>query len=167
MTRRILVVCGANLDLLGKREPEIYGRISLAQIRSALERRAADRKSELVWVSSNHEGDLLDAIGDAVGRVSGCLINPGAFTHTSIALRDALLALAVPTIEVHLSNIFAREEFRHHSMISGAVTSVICGLGAASFLVAWDALFDLLEETPFPGLIAEGSTKKHVPERQS
>ena len=150
MTRSILVVLGANLELLGKREPEIYGRATLDELRAALEARARTRGASITWASSNHEGDLVDAIGGALGRVDGVLINPGAFTHTSIAIRDALLALHVPTVEIHLSNIFAREEFRRRSTISDVVTGVISGLGPAGFVLGFDALVDLLEGATFP-----------------
>jgi 3-dehydroquinate dehydratase-2 len=143
MTRRVLVVLGANLGLLGKREPEIYGRVTLEEIRSALEERARSRGVEVSFASSNHEGELVDAMGRAHGTVDGVIINPGAFTHTSVAIRDALLALDVPAIEVHLSNIFAREEFRRRSTISDVVTGIVSGLGAAGMLLAFDALVDL------------------------
>jgi 3-dehydroquinate dehydratase-2 len=150
MMRKILVVLGANLELLGKREPEIYGHATLEEIRTALETRARSRDVAITWASSNHEGDLVDAIGKSLGNVDGVLINPGAFTHTSIAIRDALLALAVPTVEIHLSNIFAREEFRRRSTISDVVTAVVSGLGPAGFVLAFDALADLLEGSSFP-----------------
>jgi 3-dehydroquinate dehydratase-2 len=150
MSRRILVVHGANLGLLGRREPDVYGHTSLAQIREALESRARGRGVRVDWVASNHEGELVDALNRALGEADGVLINPGAFTHTSVALRDALLALGVPTIEVHLSNIHAREEFRRRSLIADVVTGVVTGLGAAGELLAFDALVDLLEGTPFP-----------------
>ncbi len=150
MTRRVLVVLGANLELLGKREPEIYGRVTLDEIRAALEAHARARDVVLTWASSNHEGDLVDAIGRAHGQVDGIVINPGAFTHTSIAIRDALLSLGVPAIEVHLSNIFAREEFRRQSTISDVVTAVVSGLGAAGMVLAFGALVDLLEGSAFP-----------------
>ncbi len=153
MTRRILVVLGANLELVGRREPEVYGRVTMDEIRAALEARARARGLELVWASSNHEGDLVDAVGAALGGVAGVLVNPGAYTHTSIALRDALAALAVPAIEVHLSNIYAREEFRRRSVISDVVTGVVSGLGAAGFLHALDALADLLDGAPFPARV--------------
>ncbi len=146
----MLVVLGANLELLGKREPEIYGRVTLDEIRAALESSARAREVELTFVSSNHEGDLVDAIGHAMGKTEGVVINPGAFTHTSVAIRDALLALHVPAIEVHLSNIFAREEFRRRSTISDVVTAVVSGLGAAGMVLAFEALVDLLEGSTFP-----------------
>jgi 3-dehydroquinate dehydratase-2 len=145
VSRHVLVVHGANLDLLGTREPDVYGRTTLAEIRAAIEERAAEGGHRVTWVQSNHEGDLVDAIGRAVGGVDGILINPGAFTHTSVAIRDALLAVAVPTIEVHLSNIHAREEFRKKSVIADVVTAQVSGLGAAGTVLAFGALIDLLE----------------------
>jgi 3-dehydroquinate dehydratase-2 len=142
----ILVVHGANLDLLGTREPEVYGSVTLGQIRESIEERAAAGGHRITWIQSNHEGELVDAIGRAVGRVDGILINPGAFTHTSVAIRDALLAVAVPTIEVHLSNIHAREEFRKKSLIADVVTAQVSGLGAAGTVLALGALIDLLQD---------------------
>lgn len=147
---RVLVVFGANLELLGKREPEIYGRVTLDEIRASIAESARRRNVQVTWASSNHEGDLVDALGQGIGNVDGVLINPGAFTHTSIAIRDALQALRVPAIEVHLSNIFAREDFRKKSMISDVVTGVVSGLGAAGMVRAFDALCDLLESRPGP-----------------
>jgi len=156
VSRRILVVHGANLALLGKREPGIYGTVSLDEIREAMEGRARQRKAAVTWVQSNHEGEIVDALGRAIGAVDGVVINPGAFTHTSLAIRDALLALAVPTVEVHLSNIHAREEFRRRSMISDVVLGVISGLGPRGVLLALDALLDHLENRPFAEQGAEG-----------
>ena len=145
MSRHVLVIHGANLDLLGTREPDVYGSVTLEDIRRAIEDRAEAVGNRVTWLQSNHEGDLVDAIGKAVGGVDGILINPGAFTHTSVAIRDALLAVAVPTIEVHLSNIHAREEFRRKSLIADIVTGQVSGLGATGVLLAFEALIDLLE----------------------
>ncbi|MGH2571334.1 MAG: type II 3-dehydroquinate dehydratase [bacterium] len=152
MSRHVLVIHGANLDLLGTREPEIYGTTTLADIRAAIDERAAAGGHRVTWVQSNHEGDLVDAIGRAIGSVDGILINPGGFTHTSVAIRDALLAVGVPTIEVHLSNIHAREEFRKRSLIADVVTAQVSGLGAAGTVVAFGALIDLLERRELTGL---------------
>lgn len=149
MSVRVLVVHGANLSLLGRREPDVYGTVTLEQIREAIEKRARARGAVLRWVSSNHEGEIVDALGEAVGQVDGVLINPGGFTHHSVAIRDALLALAVPAIEVHLSNVFAREEFRRKSMISDVVLGVVSGLGAPGTLLAFDALLDHIERKGF------------------
>jgi 3-dehydroquinate dehydratase-2 len=148
MKRSVLVVLGANLELLGKREPEIYGTTSLEEIRQAISTRARARDIQLSWISSNHEGELVDALNESMGRIDGVLINPGAFTHTSVAIRDAISALGVPVVEVHLSNLFAREEFRRRSMISEVVTGVVSGLGARGMVHAFDALVDLIQGTP-------------------
>jgi len=145
MGRRLLVIHGANLNLLGKREVGIYGRVTLDELRDRLEVRAAERGFRVSWVVSNHEGDLVDALGKSLGEVDGILINPGAYTHTSVALRDALLAVSVPAIEVHLSNIHAREEFRRRSLIADVVTGQVTGLGVPGVMRALDALMDLLE----------------------
>jgi 3-dehydroquinate dehydratase-2 len=155
VSRRILVVHGANLGLLGRREPGIYGTVTLDEIRAAMERRARRRGAAVTWVQSNHEGEIVDALGRAMDAVDGVVINPGAFTHTSVAIRDALLALAVPAVEVHLSNIHAREEFRRRSTISDVVLGVISGLGPRGALMALDALLDHLEGRPFAGDGAE------------
>ena len=145
MSLTLLVIHGANLDLLGKREPHIYGSTTLDEIRELLEARAADRGHRVSWTVSNHEGDLVDALGSSLGKVDGILINPGAFTHTSVALRDALLAVAVPTVEVHLSNIHAREEFRRRSMIADIVTGQVTGFGVHGVVRGFEMLMDLLE----------------------
>jgi 3-dehydroquinate dehydratase II len=145
MTHRLLVVHGANLDLLGKRETGIYGTTTLEELKQLVESRAAERGHRVSWVVSNHEGDLVDAIGRSMGEVDGILINPGAFTHTSVAIRDALLAVSVPTIEVHLSNIHAREEFRRRSLIADVVTGQVTGLGIPGVLRALDTLMDILD----------------------
>ncbi|GJM44841.1 MAG: 3-dehydroquinate dehydratase [Gemmatimonadota bacterium] len=147
MSLRLLVIHGANLDLLGKREPHIYGTTTLDEIRQALEASAADRGHGVSWVVSNHEGDLVDALGQAMGKVDGILINPGAFTHTSVALRDALLAVSVPTVEVHLSNIHAREEFRRNSLIADVVTGQVSGFGVDGVYRGFEMLMDHLERS--------------------
>ncbi len=145
----ILVINGPNLNLLGVREPEIYGRASLDEIRAVVEARAAALGRKVDFRQSNHEGVLVDWVQEALGG-SGLIINPGAYSHTSIALHDALKALKSPKIELHLSNIHAREAFRRTSMISPAVDAVICGLGAAGYLTALDALDRLIDKKPFP-----------------
>jgi 3-dehydroquinate dehydratase-2 len=141
---RVLVLDGANLNLLGKREVSIYGARTLAQIHRAVRDLAAELGLRVTTFQSNHEGDLVDRILASPGRFEGLLINPGSFTHTSVALRDAVLASALPAIEVHISNIYAREEFRHHSYLAGVARGQITGLGVNSYLLGLRALKDLL-----------------------
>lgn len=134
---RILVLHGPNLNLLGVREPEIYGRTTLSDIHARLEARAQAAGVRLESFQSNHEGELVDRIQAAMEEgVDFILINPGAYTHTSVALRDALAAVSIPFIEVHLSNIHAREPFRHRSYLSDRAVGVICGLGAYGYEAA-------------------------------
>ncbi|MFL5734075.1 MAG: type II 3-dehydroquinate dehydratase [Chloroflexia bacterium] len=143
-TLRVLVLHGPSLNLLGGREPEVYGTATLAEIDSALERLARELGVELRIVQSNHEGVLIDEIQRAVGWASaergGILINAAAYTHTSYALRDAIAAVAIPTVEVHLSNVYAREEFRHRSVIAPVCRGQISGLGMDSYLLGLRAL---------------------------
>ena len=134
---RILVLHGPNLNLLGVREPQIYGRTTLSDIHARLEARAQAAGACLESFQSNHEGELVDRIQAAMEEgVDFILINPGAYTHTSVALRDALAAVSIPFIEVHLSNIHAREPFRHHSYLSDQAVGVLCGLGAYGYEAA-------------------------------
>ncbi|MGH2759385.1 MAG: type II 3-dehydroquinate dehydratase [Actinomycetota bacterium] len=142
---RFLVVHGPNLNLLGSREPEVYGTTTLDEIDSSLAKAAADDGHDIETFQSNHEGELIDKLQQAGDEADGVLLNPGGFTHTSVALRDAVQALAVPVIEVHLSNIYAREEFRQHSVLSGACVGVISGFGARSYLLGLEALIGLTE----------------------
>ena len=138
---RILILHGPNLNLLGQREPEIYGRSTLQDINAALEELAASLEVTLECFQSNHEGLLIDRIHAAFAAgYSGIIINPGGLTHTSIALRDALAGVAMPAIEVHLSNVHARESFRHHSYISPVAVGQFIGLGAEGYLLALRAL---------------------------
>jgi 3-dehydroquinate dehydratase-2 len=137
---RILVLHGPNLNALGTREPRTYGHATLDEIDRRLETLAAELGVEVECQQSNHEGVLIDALYRARGRSHGILINPGALTHTSVALRDATLAAGIPVVEVHLSNPSARESFRQHSFLSGAALGVIQGFGADSYLLALRAL---------------------------
>ena len=136
---RILVLNGPNLNLLGKREPGIYGSKTLADIVNDLQQQAIALDVELDHLQSNAEAELVNRIHQAMGEVDFILINPAAFTHTSVALRDALLGVAIPFIEVHLSNVHAREPFRHHSYLSDVAKGVICGLGADGYEFALTA----------------------------
>ena len=144
--RRILVIHGPNLNLLGTRQPEIYGRMTLAEINAALERAAREANAELRTLQSNAEGAMIDAIHEARGSADGIIINPGAYTHYSYALADALASVTVPAVEVHLSNIYAREEYRRRSVVAPVAVGSICGLGWRGYLLALEGLLALLEE---------------------
>ena len=141
----ILVLHGPNLNLLGKREPEVYGSHTLEDINRALVERANSLNVALDYFQSNHEGGLIDRIHAAVGNRDGILINPGGYTHTSIALRDALSGVNIPTVEVHLSNIYRREEFRHHSYIAPIAVGQVSGFGVHSYRLGLDALVHYLQ----------------------
>ena len=140
----ILVLHGPNLNLLGLREPEIYGSTTLSQIDLALKEDARELQVSLTCLQSNHEGILVDAIHDGREKHQGIIINAGAYTHTSVAIRDALAAVEIPTVEVHLSNIYTREEFRHHSFIAPIAIGQISGFGANSYHLGLKALVDYL-----------------------
>ncbi|BDI18598.1 3-dehydroquinate dehydratase [Nostoc cf. commune SO-36] len=140
----ILALHGPNLNLLGQREPEIYGSLTLAEINRLLEEQAFKLQAKIFPVQSNHEGTLVDNIHGALGQHQGILINAGAYTHTSVALRDAIAAVNLPTVEVHLSNIYRREDFRHHSYISPVAIGQISGFGVQSYLLGLQALVDHL-----------------------
>lgn len=146
-TYRILVLNGPNLNMLGVREPAVYGAATLTDIISALTEQAAAKGVELTHLQSNAEHELVTAIQQSLGKQDFILINPGAYTHTSIAIRDALLAVAIPFIEVHLSNVHARESFRRHSYLSDIAKGVICGLGAKGYHYALDAAVSALQTT--------------------
>ena len=137
---RILVLHGPNLNLLGQREPGLYGSDTLAAIDAELARQAEQLGTELECFQSNHEGALVDRIQQAAGQVDGVLINAGAYTHTSIAIRDALLGVALPFVELHLSNVHAREPFRHHSHLADRAVGVICGFGPKSYYLALEGM---------------------------
>ena len=145
MTRAIFVLNGPNLNLLGQREPGIYGDMSLAAIENECRKLGEELGFSVDFRQSNHEGVLVDWLHEANEKAAGVAINPGAYGHTSIALHDAIRAIAVPVVELHISNIPAREAFRHKSMISPAVKGVICGLGQDSYLLAIRAFKTLAE----------------------
>jgi 3-dehydroquinate dehydratase II len=146
-TLPIYVLNGPNLNLLGTREPEVYGTATLAQIDKMVSARAKTQGLSTTFRQSNHEGELVDWIQECRTNGCGLILNAGALTHTSIALHDACRALSHPIIEVHLSNPYARESFRHRSFISAAANGVICGLGATGYLLAVDALAQMLNQT--------------------
>ena len=143
----IYVLNGPNLNLLGLREPEIYGRTTLAEIGRMVAKQARTHRLSVVFRQSNHEGDLIDWIQEARTKSAGLIINGGAYSHTSLALHDALRAVDRPVVEVHLSNPFAREEFRHHSRLSPVAKGVIVGFGAQSYVLAVDALVSFIESS--------------------
>jgi 3-dehydroquinate dehydratase-2 len=146
---KLLVLHGPNLNLLGVREPDIYGRETLADINNQLAQRAQAAGHELAWYQSNAEHELIGRIHQARDeQIATILINPGAFTHTSVALRDALAAVGIPFIELHMSNVHAREPFRRHSYLSDLAMGVICGFGSGSYRLALDAALAKLEPTP-------------------
>lgn len=144
---KILILNGPNLNLLGKREPEIYGALTLTDIESNLQRIAAARNCTLDFMQSNHEGVLVERIQECLfNPVDFIIINPAAYTHTSVAIRDALLAVKLPFIEVHLSNVHAREHFRHHSYLSDVAIGVICGLGVYGYQAALDYAINYIQQ---------------------
>ena len=145
---RILVIHGPNLNLLGKREPKIYGKTTLEQINLMLKHLSAENNVHLTIKQSNHEGEIVDLIGGkGKSKFDGLLINPAAYTHTSVAIRDAILASGIPTVEVHISNIYQRESFRHKSLISPVAKGSILGFGAKSYTLGLLALIDLINAT--------------------
>jgi 3-dehydroquinate dehydratase II len=141
---KILVVNGPNLNLFGTREPSVYGTTTLADIQTLLQKRATQLGVEIDFKQSNHEGQLIDWIHQARGVVGAILINAGAYTHTSVAIRDAISGVAIPTIEVHLSNVHAREEFRHHSCLSSVCSGLIVGFGSFSYVLALEAAVNVI-----------------------
>ncbi len=143
---RVFFLNGPNLNLLGGREPDVYGRATLDDIRTSLEKLAATKGCTIEFRQSNHEGALVDWIQEADRTAAGLVINPAAYTHTSIAIRDALKAAALPKVELHLSNVHAREAFRRRSHVSPVVDGVICGFGAAGYGLALDAVIGLIDK---------------------
>ncbi len=143
--QRILVVHGPNLNLLGSREPDIYGKTTLEEINADLTSAAKEWGADIEFFQSNHEGALVDRIQEAQSWADGILINPGGLTHTSVTLRDALVATGLPIVEIHLSNVFAREEFRRHSFISAITIGVISGFGPTGYGLGLNALLEHLE----------------------
>ncbi len=146
MTQRILVLNGPNLNLLGTRQPEVYGSVTLEMVEQSCVAHGKTLGLDVSCLQSNHEGALIDAIHAAKGVHQGIILNAGAYTHTSIALMDALISVEIPTVEVHLSNIHARESFRHVSFISKAAVGQICGFGAHGYILALEALVQHLKE---------------------
>ena len=143
---KILLINGPNLNLLGMREPGIYGSDTLAEIEARLQEYAAGRGAELQTFQSNHEGEIIDAIQEAAGWADGLLMNPGAYSHYSHAIRDAVAGVKLPTVEVHLSNIHAREEFRHQLAIAPVCKGIVVGFGWRSYLLGLKGLLDVLAE---------------------
>lgn len=143
---KILVLHGPNLNLLGTREPEIYGLMMLNDINEKLIALGKELGAEVTCLQSNHEGALIDILHDARAWTDGVVFNPGGYTHTSVALRDAISAIQIPVVEVHLSNVYAREEFRHVSMLSAVCAGKVTGFGWRSYMLGLRALVDLLQE---------------------
>jgi len=143
--RKILVIHGPNLGLLGRREPAVYGRTDLDAINALLRKAAALRKAKLSFLQSDIEGEIVKKIGAAPGSFDGILINPAAYTHTSVAIRDAIAASGLPAVEVHLSNVHSREQFRRKSLIAPVARGVVAGFGADSYRLGLEALLDILQ----------------------
>ncbi len=146
--KKILVIHGPNLNLLGTREPEVYGSVTIKKINDVLKVIAKKEKVALEIFQSNHEGEIVSKIGGAKKSADAIVINPAGYTHTSVAIRDAISATRIPAIEVHLSNIYAREEFRHHSLIAPVAAGQISGFGAKSYELGLWAALDLLKRKP-------------------
>jgi|TARA_R100000005_G_scaffold31855_1_gene14404 3-dehydroquinate dehydratase-2 len=145
MGKSVIIINGPNLNMLGRREPEIYGSTTLADIEALTRAHGETLGMEIDFLQSNNEGELVTAIQDAAERHGGIILNAAAYTHTSVALADAIKATGLPVVEVHLSNIFSREEFRHHSYISAVAAGVICGFGAKGYVLALEALAELID----------------------
>lgn len=143
---KILVLNGPNLNLLGFREPDLYGRVSLDEIKAALTEQAGESGVELFFRQSNHEGELIDTIHQGIGKYDGIILNPGGLTHTSLSLADAISSSGIPTVEVHLTNIFSREDLRWRSLTAGASVGMVLGLGWRGYLLALQGLIDHLQD---------------------
>ena len=143
---KILVIHGPNLNLLGTREPDIYGKSSIEEINKKLEESAKFEHVEIKIIQSNHEGEIVELIGKAKDRFDAIVINPAAYTHTSIAIRDAIQAVGLPTVEVHLSNIYSREEFRHNSLIAPVANGQISGFGVNSYILGLQAAIKVIKD---------------------
>jgi len=143
---KILVINGPNLNLLGKREPAVYGSFTLNDVMVRMKQVAAELSVEIAFYQSNHEGELVQKIQDSMGTIDALIINPGAYTHTSVALRDAILSTGIPTVETHISNIYKREEFRHHSYLAGVVAGQISGFGMDSYILALRAAVGIITD---------------------
>lgn len=143
---KILIIHGPNLNMLGKREPEIYGATTLEEINAALTSRAKGLGAEVTFFQSNSEGEIVSNIQDAMSKFDGVVINPGAYTHTSVAIRDAILSSGLPVVEVHISNVHKREDFRHKSFISGVALGVVSGFGVNSYMLGLSGLIDYLKD---------------------
>lgn len=143
---KILIIHGPNLNMLGKREPEIYGATTLEEINAALTSRAKGLGAEVTFFQSNSEGEIVSNIQDAMSKFEGVVINPGAYTHTSVAIRDAILSSGLPVVEVHISNVHKREDFRHKSFISGVALGVVSGFGVNSYMLGLSGLIDYLKD---------------------
>ena len=145
--KKILVIHGPNLGLLGLREPDIYGKFSLEDINKKIKKLAKEKKVVVDFLQSNHEGKIVDAIGSSPKKYDAIVINPAAYTHTSVAIRDAISSIDIPVVEVHLSNIYRREEFRHKSLVAAAATGQISGFGVNSYLLGLLAAIELIKNS--------------------
>ncbi len=143
---KILIIHGPNLNMLGKREPDIYGATTLEEINAALTSKAKGLGAEVTFFQSNSEGEIVSNIQDAMSKFEGVVINPGAYTHTSVAIRDAILSSGLPVVEVHISNVHKREDFRHKSFISGVALGVVSGFGVNSYMLGLSGLIDYLKD---------------------
>jgi len=143
---KILIIHGPNLNMLGKREPDIYGATTLEEINAALTSKAKGLGAEVTFFQSNSEGEIVSNIQDAMSKFEGVVINPGAYTHTSVAIRDAILSSGLPVVEVHISNIHKREDFRQKSFVSGVALGVISGFGVNSYMLGLSGLIDYLKD---------------------